>query len=104
LGLYEVYGDKKEDLVEKISQNDEVSGKNLPTEEENSIIVENNLQEEEQLPSLQWEEYMHPEFPWNNRKLWINNPKAVNFWLTTKGGTIRALSKIKNEEENVKTY
>jgi cell division protein FtsL len=104
LGLYEVYGDKKEDLVENISQNIEDSGKNLPTEEENSIIVENNLQEEEQLPSLQWEEYMHPEFPWNNRKLWINNPKAVNFWLTTKGGTIRALSKIKNEEENVKTY
>jgi cell division protein FtsL len=104
LGLYEVYGDKKEDLVEKISQNIEDSGKNLPIEEEIPIIVENNLQEEEIQPNLKWEEYMHPEFPWSNRKLWINNPKAVNYWLSTKGGNVRDLSRFRNEEENVKTY
>ena len=94
LGLYEVYGDKKEDLVES----------NLPIEEETPIIVENTLEEEQPSPNLQWEEYMHPDFPWSNRKLWINNPKAVNFWLATKGGTVRDLSRIRNEEENVKTY
>jgi len=43
LGLYEIYGDKKQDIVENISENTEDSGKNLPKEEENSVIVENPL-------------------------------------------------------------
>jgi len=43
LGLYEVYGDKKEDIVENISQNTEDSGKNSSIEEEVPVIVENNL-------------------------------------------------------------
>jgi hypothetical protein len=47
---------------------------------------------------------MHPDFPWQKRNLWINNPKAVNYWLKSKGGTVRELVKIKNEEENTKTY
>jgi len=42
LGLYEVYGDKKEDLVEKIQQNTEYSGKNSTNIEENGVIVEKN--------------------------------------------------------------
>ena len=104
LGLYEVYGDTKENIVENNSQNTEVSGKNLPTEAENPVIVENNSQKEEQILNLKWEEFMHPDFPWNNRKLWINNPKAVNFWLSTKGGNVRELSRFRSEEENVKTY
>jgi hypothetical protein len=101
LGLYEVYGDE---LVENIPQNTEDSGKNSPKEEQPPIIVENIPQEEEIQPNLKWEEFMHPEFPWNNRKLWINNPKAVNYWLSTKGGNVRDLSRFRNEEENVKTY
>jgi hypothetical protein len=101
LGLYEVYGDE---LVENISQNTEYSGKNSPKEEQSPIIVENIPQEEEIQPNLKWEEYMHPDFPWNNRKLWINNPKAVNYWLSTKGGNVRDLSRFRSEEENVKTY
>jgi hypothetical protein len=104
LGLYEVYGDTKENIVENNSQNTEVSGKNLPTEAENPVIVENNSQKEEQILNLKWEEFMHPDFPWNNRKLWINNPKAVNYWLSTKGGNVRELSRFRSEEENVKTY
>jgi cell division protein FtsL len=94
LGLYEVYGDTKEDIVENIS----------PLEEEIPIIVENNLQEEEILPNLMWEEFMHPDFPWNNKKMWINNPKAVQYWLNTKGGSVRELNKLKNENDNIKTY
>jgi hypothetical protein len=101
LGLYEVYGDE---LVENIPQNTEDSGKNSPKEEQPPIIVENIPQEEEIQPNLKWEEFMHPEFPWNNRKLWINNPKAVNYWLSTKGGNVRELSRFRSEEENVKTY
>ncbi len=97
LGLYEVYGDTKEDLVEN----------NPPIEEETPIIVENNLEEEiieENQLGLKWEEFMHPDFPWNNKKMWINNPKAVQYWLNTKGGSVRELNKIKNDNDNIKTY
>jgi hypothetical protein len=104
LGLYEVYGDKKEDIVENISQNTEDSGKNLPIEKEPEVIVENISQEEESELDLKWEEYMHPNFPWHNRKIWINNPKAVQYWMSNKNGSIRELNKIKSEEENIKTY
>lgn len=107
LGLYEVYGDKKEDIIENIPQNTKDSGKNYTKEEETSVIVENNPKNEEEVPDLKWEEYMHPEFPWNNRKLWINNPKAVQYWINTKNGTIREFNRIRMEEDSkdlTKTY
>jgi cell division protein FtsL len=97
LGLYEIYGDTNEDVVENISQNKEDSGKNLPIEEETQVIVENT-------PNLQWEEFMHPDFPWAKKQLWINNPKAVQYWISTKRGTEKDYSKMLNEEENTKTY
>ena len=87
LGLYEIYGDKTDDAVDETASN-----------------IEKIQEEEEETPNLKWEEYMHPEFPWNNRKLWINNPKAVNYWLNTKKGSVRDLAKFRNEEENIKTY
>ena len=97
LGLYEVYGDDLDELMEK----------NSSKEEETPIIVENTSKEEE-LPDLKWEEYMHPEFPWAKKALWINNPKAVNYWISTKGGSRREADKYAKEErdreENVKTY
>lgn len=104
LGLYEVYGDKKEDIVENIPQNTEDTEENLPKEEENIVIVENNQQEEENNLNLKWEDYMHPDFPWHNRKMWINNPKAVQYWINNKNGSIKELNRIKSEEENIKTY
>jgi hypothetical protein len=104
LGLYEVYGDTNDDIVENNLQKDKDIGKNLPIKEEIPVIVENTPQEEEQIPNLKWEEFMHPEYPWNNKKLWINNPKAVQYWLNSKGGTVRELNRIKNENDNIKTY
>ena len=89
LGLY----DNLDDLMEKNYQIYGDTGKNSSKQEEKPI-----------LSNLQWEEYMHPEFPWQKRNLWINNPKAVNYWLSTKGGTPRDLARIRNEEENTKTY
>ena len=114
---YEVYGDKEEQrkLIKEIIQADEKDGlyddwdvtlmdglEDEPTVNED--IVENSPKEEEESPNLKWEEYMHPEFPWNNRKLWINNPKAVNYWLNTKKGSVRDLARFRNEDENIKTY
>ena len=108
LGLYEVYGDKKEDLVEKNPQKEEDSGKNTEKLEDAEIIMENNPQLSEDEMELKWEPWMHPEFPWNDREKWINNQKAVQFWMNNKNGTIRELNRIRLEEEsktdNVKTY
>ena len=116
---YEVYGD---------------SGKNSTKEDKNEVIVENILNETEknenykekedtnvestdvvvdvppaseiieETEHLKWEEFMHPDFQWQKRNLWINNSKAVNYWLKSKGGTVRELAKFRNEEENIKTY
>ena len=117
--MYEVYGDKKEEepevIMENISNENKENENILQSEEEsiesNSTLVNDSNTSEnviQNTPILKWEEYMHPEFPWQNRKLWINNPKAVNFWMSNKGGTPRELSKIRNEEQKkndlVKTY
>jgi hypothetical protein len=111
LGLYEVYGDKNDVIEENISNENEKDEINTEKEEK-SIESVDSLDDvatvdaalTEELPNLKWEEYMHPDFPWNNKKMWINNPKAVNYWMSTKGGTPRDLQKIRNEEENIKTY
>jgi len=117
---YQVYGDdgknstKKDEnpvIVENIvneTKKDEINTKNEETliQSDNSLDNVASIDEpvSEELPNLKWEEYMHPDFPWNNRKLWINNPKAVNYWMSNRGGTPRDLAKIRNEEENIKTY
>ena len=106
LGLYDNL-DNLDDLMEENYKNYEVygdSGKKSPIKEEIPVIVENILQKEEQLPNLQWEEFMHPDFPWAKKALWINNPKAVQYWINTKKGSVKELNRIKNEEENTKTY
>ena len=107
LGLYEVYGDGLDDLMEENYKNYDNSGKNSTKEEEIPVIMENNPKEEiveDSKLDLKWEEFMHPDFPWNNKKMWINNPKAVQYWLNTKGGSVRELNKIKNDNDNIKTY
>jgi hypothetical protein len=104
LGLYEVYGDKKEDLVENIQQNTEDSGKILPIEEKTDGIVENNSHDDTYLSDLKWEEFMHPDFPWAKKNLWVNNPKAVQYWISSKNGNMKELNRIRNEEENIKKY
>jgi hypothetical protein len=101
---YEVYGDN---IVNENEKN-EINEKKEDTNVESTDVVVNDTPTsenvEEKLPDLKWEEYMHPEFPWNKRNLWINNPKAVNYWLSTKGGNVRELSRLRSEDENIKTY
>jgi len=104
LGLYEVYGDNIVNENEKNETNKKEEDTNV--ESTNVVVDDTPTSEnvEEKLPDLKWEEYMHPEFPWNKRNLWINNPKAVNYWLASKGGTVRELSRLRSEDENIKTY
>jgi hypothetical protein len=104
LGLYEVYGDNIVNENEKNETNKKEEDTNV---ESTDVVVDDTPTSEnveENLPDLKWEEYMHPEFPWNKRNLWINNPKAVNYWLSTKGGNVRELSRLRSENENIKTY
>jgi hypothetical protein len=104
LGLYEIYGDNIVNEIEKNEINEKKEDTNV---ESTDVVVDDTPTSEnveETLPDLKWEEYMHPEFPWQNRKLWINNPKAVNYWLSTKGGNVRELSRLRSEDENIKTY
>jgi len=133
LGLYDNLDDLMEENYKNYQIYGD-SGKNSTKEDKNEVIVENILNETEKNESnekkedtnvesidvvvdvtpaseiieetehLKWEEYMHPEFQWQKRNLWINNPKAVNYWLKSKGGTVRELAKFRNEEENIKTY
>jgi hypothetical protein len=101
---YEVYGD---DIINE-NKKDEINEKKEDTnvKSTNVVVDATPISEnvEEKFPDLKWEEYMHPEFPWNKRNLWINNPKAVNYWLSTKGGNVRELSRLRSENENIKTY
>ena len=116
---YQIYGDSgknstKEDknkvIVENIlneNEKNEINTKNEKTNVESTDVVVNGTPASEIIEEpvrLIWEEYMHPEFQWQKRNLWINNPKAVNYWLKSKGGTVRELAKFRNEEENIKTY
>jgi hypothetical protein len=101
---YEVYGD---DIINE-NKKDEINKKKEDTNVKSTDVVVDatpiSENVEEKLPDLKWEEYMHPDFPWSNKKLWINNSKAVNYWLSTRGGNVRDLARIRSEEENIKTY
>jgi cell division protein FtsL len=103
MGLYEVYGD---DIINENKKDEINKTKEIEPIESNDIVVDDTLTSEiiEEPTRLVWEEYMHPDFQWQKRNLWINNPKAVNYWLKSKGGSIRELAKFRNDEENTKTY
>jgi hypothetical protein len=68
MGLYEVYGDTKEDLVEPITETEHIEPTPLPYYEE-------------------------PNFDWNNKNLWINNPSAVKYWMNS-GNSINNFKKL----------
>jgi hypothetical protein len=41
--------------------------------------------------------YMHPWFDWGKRERWINNRKAIDYWLNYRGGSRKALKEIKSD-------
>jgi hypothetical protein len=50
--------------------------------------------------NIKSEEWLNSDFDWSNKQLWINNPKAVNFWVQNRGGSRRELGKIFKEWKN----
>ena len=117
---YEVYGDSgkystKEDENEIIMENilnenekNEINEKKEDTNVKSTDVVVDatpiSENVEARIPDLKWEEYMHPDFPWPKKSLWINNPKAVQYWINTKNGTPKELNRLRQEEEDTKTY
>jgi hypothetical protein len=104
LGLYEVYGDDIVNENEKNEINEKKEDEFIVVDDGVDVSDSNNENETDSPLNLKWEDYMHPDFPWNNKKLWINNSKAVQYWINTKNGSVRELNKLRNEEENIKTY
>ena len=104
LGLYEVYGDDIVNETEKNEINEKKEDEFIVVNDGVDVSDSNNENETDSPLNLKWEDYMHPDFPWNNKKLWINNSKAVQYWINTKNGSVRELNKLRNEEENIKTY
>ena len=78
MGLYEVYGDKKEEEL---------------------LESEPIIEEIEEKPLQAWEK---PDFDWEDKNKWINNPAAVNFWLQN-GNPNESIGNIE-DNSNVKTY
>jgi len=96
-----------EELVEAKKEYDEIIE---PIEEKTENfenlekLTDEAIENDDPSQNLIWEQYMHPDFPWHKKNLWINNQKAVQYWLNNKGGTVKELSKIQEEEANTKTY
>jgi hypothetical protein len=104
LGLYEVYGDDIVNENEKNEINEKKEDEFIVVDDGVDVSDSNNENETDSPLNLKWEDYMHPDFPWNNRKIWINNQKAVQYWLNSKGGSVRELNRIRTEVDNVKKY
>ena len=91
LGLY----DNLDDLMYENYKNYQIygdNGKKSPKIEKKEVIVENIPQNEpiEPTPLAYYEE---PNFDWNNKNLWINNPSAVKYWMNT-GNSINTFKKL----------
>jgi hypothetical protein len=53
--------------------------------------------------------WFHPWFDWSKTNRWVNNQRAVDYWLKNRGGSTKRLQKIKNsnkypEDFDSKTY
>lgn len=62
--------------------------------------LSNNVTDNSKPDIIKSEEWLDPEYDWGNKKAWINNPKAVNFWVQNRGGSRRELGKIFKEWKN----
>jgi len=43
--------------------------------------------------------YLNPKFDWNKKERWINDRKAIEYWINYQGGTRRAVEEYQNSEK-----
>jgi hypothetical protein len=88
LGLY----DNLDDLMEENYKNYEVYGDNGKNSPKNEVIVE-NIPQNEPIETTSLPYYEEPNFDWENKNLWINNPSAVKYWMNS-GNSINNFKKL----------
>jgi hypothetical protein len=110
--------DTEEDVVDDISL--DLDGDGIITDEERAADLDGDgeVSEEEE---KQWYEsggwrqpidgkdyWHHPWFDWKKTDRWVNNTKAVSYWIKHRGGTSTQLDNIKSNKYptdfNSKTY
>lgn len=92
---YQIYGD---------------NGKKSPKIEKNEVIME-NITPNEHIEPTPLAYYEEPNFDWDNKNLWINNPAAVKYWMAN-GNSMhkynalyrKYIDSIDNNDDLTKTY
>jgi hypothetical protein len=100
-----------EELVE-VTPSDKKKEYNVADLDKDGIVTEE--EERKYYESTGWKNsfngkpyYQHPWFDWHKRDRWINDRRAINYWITKKGGSQGQLDKIKEQyptDFNSKTY
>ena len=100
-----------EELVE-VTPSDKKKEYNVADLDKDGIVTEE--EERKYYESTGWKNsydtkpyYQHPWFDWTKRERWINDRRAINYWITKKGGSQGQLDRIKEQyptDFNSKTY
>jgi len=94
---YKIYGD--EPVIQQTPEESSIIEDNIVDIEPDVEFVPNDEYSTEdafkKLRDDQMELYKRDDFPWGNTEFWINDPRAVQFWLQHKGGTIRGYNRLK---------
>jgi hypothetical protein len=118
--IYEIYGDTVSPTIDSMPDEDLPTDLDSETADDNESVssidgIIDSGEFETDTPTIEQldvitdiassdiiksEEWLNPDFDWGNKQLWINNPKAVNFWVQNKGGSRRELGKIFKEWKN----
>jgi hypothetical protein len=107
----ELEEDSWEERIEEPIEDIEVESEAVTVEnefDERDLNKDGIVDEEEELISYEnggWRSsyngnpfYTHPWFDWNRKERWINDRKAINFWMQNKGGSQGQLDAIKKEK------
>jgi len=98
------------DMVSELDESDlDIDGDGIITDEERAADLDGDglISEEEY---VEWYEnqggwrspfqgrdyWHHPKFDWKKTERWINDRRAIDYWMKNRGGSSRQLQKIKD--------
>lgn len=114
LGLYDDFDNTLMDGLEdepfiSNDMNLDLDGDGIVTDDERNADLDGDGEVSEEERKLWYEEggwkspfdgkpfFFHPWFDWNKRERWINDRKAIDYWLNYQGGSHKALEEYKKE-------
>jgi len=108
----------EEDVVD--DRNLDIDGDGIITDEERDADLDGDGEISEEEKRIYYENggwknpyngqsyYHHPWFDWKKTERWVNDRRAIDYWLKYRGGSANSLEKIKGnkypEDFNSKTY